>query len=90
MYETKIGSGDTELKHTIVIENKPYEIPLLGNLSYEDVEKATSGLGGFKAFLEKHLDKKVVARLSVKQLRAIQSDWATFSREDMGIKPGES
>jgi hypothetical protein len=90
MYETKIGSGDTELKHTIVIENKAYKIPLLGDLPYEDVEKATSGLGGFKTFLEKHLDKKVVAKLSVNQLRTIQNDWATFSRKDMGIKPGES
>lgn len=49
-----------------------------------------SPLENYKAFLEKYLPKKIVGGLSVNQIKAIQSDWAKYSRDAMGITPGES
>lgn len=90
MYETNVASGEGQPKHIVVIEGKTYELPLMGDVPYDELDKALEGLDGYKAFLEKHLPKKVVAGLSVRQLRAIQTDWGTYSKQDMGITPGES
>ncbi|MGX8703979.1 MAG: hypothetical protein ACSW8H_05970 [bacterium] len=90
MYETHINTGAEELKHIIVIEDKSYEVPLAEDLSYTEADEALSGFDGYKAFLEKHLPKKVVEKLSVRQIHYIMKDWNKYSKEDMGIKPGES
>lgn len=104
MYETKIDSGEGRLKHCIRVGEKTYEVPLMGDVSYDELNKILEGteehtpdgivrktpLEYYKAFLEKHLPKKVVSGLSVNQLRMIQSDWAKYSKDAMGISPGES
>ena len=90
MYETTVVTGKKELKHIIVIEDKRYEVPLAEDLSYEEADEALSGLDGYKVFLEKHLPKKVLEKLSVRQIQQIRMDWNKYSKEDMGIKPGES
>jgi hypothetical protein len=90
MYETNVASGEGQPKHIIVIEDKSYEVPLAEDLSYAEANEALSGLDGYKAFLEKHLPKKVLEKLSVRQIHHIMMDWNKYSKEDMGIKPGES
>lgn len=90
MYETQVVTGAEEPKHVIVIEGKNYEVPLMSDLSYTELESALSGMDGYKAFLEKHLPKKIVEKLSVRNLRLIRADWDKYSRDDAGITPGES
>ena len=90
MYETTVVIGKKERKHVIAIEDKRYEVPLAEDLSYEEADEALSGLDGYKAFLEKYLPKKVLEKLSVRQIQQIRMDWNKYSKEDMGIKPGES
>lgn len=90
MYETQINTGAEAPKHIIVIEGKSYEVPLAEDLSYAEANEALSGLDGYKAFLEKHLPKKILEKLSVRQIHHIMMDWNKYSKEDMGIKPGES
>lgn len=90
MYETQINTGAEAPKHIIVIEDKSYEVPLAEDLSYTEANEALSGLDGYKAFLEKHLPKKILGKLSVRQIHHIMMDWNKYSKEDMGIKPGES
>lgn len=90
MYETQINTGAEAPKHIIVIEDKSYEVPLAEDLSYTEANEALSGLDGYKAFLEKRLPKKILEKLSVRQIHHIMMDWNKYSKEDMGIKPGES
>lgn len=90
MYETQIDSGANKQKHVIVIGDKSYEVPLMGDLPYAELDSALDGMDGYKAFLEKHLTKKVVEKLSLRQLRALMDDWGKYSKDDMGITPGES
>jgi len=90
VYETQINTGAEAPKHIIVIEDKSYEVPLAEDLSYTEANEALSGLDGYKAFLEKHLPKKILEKLSVRQIHHIMMDWNKYSKEDMGIKPGES
>lgn len=90
MYITQVVTGDAEQKHQIVIEDKTYEVPLMSDLSYTELESALSGMEEYKAFLEKHIPKKVVENLSVRNLRLIMADWGKYSRDDAGTTPGES
>ena len=96
MYETSVVSGEEQPKHCIKIGEKAYEVPLMGDVPYDELNRILDGtddktpLEHYKIFLEKHLPKKIVAGLSVNQLRMIQSDWAKYSRDAMGITPGES
>lgn len=96
MYETNIASGEGQPKQCIKIGEKEYEVPLMGDVPYDELNKILDGtedktpLAHYKTFLEKYLPKKVVAGLSVNQLRMIQSDWAKYSKDAMGITPGES
>lgn len=111
MYETSVVSGAEQPKHCIRIGEKTYEVPLMGDVPYDELNEILEGtieeipnpesgemikttartpLENYKIFLGKHLPKKVVAGLSVNQLRMIQSDWAKYSRDAMGITPGES
>ena len=111
MYETSVVSGKEQSKHCIKIGEKAYEVPLMGDVPYDELNEILEGtkkeipdpesgktievtertpLENYKIFLGKHLPKKVVAGLSVNQLRMIQSDWAKYSRDAMGITPGES
>ena len=114
MYETSVVSGEKQPKHCIRIGEKTYEVPLMGDVPYDELNEILEGtkeeipdpanpesgemikvtvrtpLENYKIFLGKHLPKKLVAGLSVNQLRMIQSDWAKYSRDAMGITPGES
>lgn len=114
MYVTQINTGAEAPKHCIKVGEKEYEVPLMGDVPYDELNEILEGtkeeipdpanpesgetikvtvrtpLENYKIFLGKHLPKKVVAGLSVNQLRMIQSDWAKYSKDAMGITPGES